>query len=239
MRKITSTSKSGKNQNFEEGLRKILHYSPKHIDYFIEAFTHSSYKAKDENGQIISYERMEFLGDAVLGSVVAGFLFEEFPSEDEGFLTQMRSKIVSREHLNDLGKKFGLVDLVRSKVSKSKIGNNINGNLFEAMIGAIYLDKGYLYCEKYIRKYILDTFVDLPQLEGKISSYKSFLVEWSQKHRKSLNYDVYEDSGNEKQKHFSVRLSVDGKVMSKGRSTSKKKAEEIASKRAYFVIQNR
>lgn len=239
LRKIKSASKPGQNQEFEERLRKILHYTPRHLAYFSEAFTHSSFKAKDDNGQTVSYERLEFLGDAILGSVVAGFLYEEFPSEDEGFLTQMRSKIVSREHLNELGKKFGLIDLVRSRVSRSKIGNNINGNLFEAMIGAIYLDKGYLFCEKYIHKHILDTYVDLPRLEDKISSYKSYLVEWSQKHRKSLKYDVYEDSGNEKQKHFSVRLYVDGKVISKGRSTSKKKAEEIASKRAYFVIQNR
>lgn len=241
-RKIRS-AKSGKpsvsQSDFQvEKLKSILRYKPKNIHLYQEAFTHSSLREKDKDGNYINYERLEYLGDAMIGSIVAAYLFDEFPGSNEGFLTQMRSKIVSRDHLNKLGKDLNLVSLVRSNVSKSKIGNNINGNLFEALIGAIYLDKGYLFCEKYIRKHILEKFVDLPLLEGKISSYKSLIVEWTQKHKKSLQYEVFEDSGNQNQKHFSVKLYIDEKVISKGRSTSKKKAEEIASRRAYFVIQD-
>jgi len=241
-RKIRSVKKGNSSKlqsDFDiEKLKPILKYIPKNPEPYIEAFTHSSMREKNSDGNYVNYERLEYLGDAMLGSIVAAFLFDEFPSSNEGFLTQMRSKIVSRNHLNKLGKDLNLVQFVRSNVSKSKIGNNINGNLFEALIGAIYLDKGYTFCEKFVRKNILENYVDLPLLEGKISSYKSIIVEWTQKQKKELRFEVYEDSGNQHQKHFSVRLFIDEKVVSKGRATSKKKAEEIASRRAYFVLQD-
>ncbi len=223
---------------FYENLKNILKFSPKDLSLYEEAFTHSSMRLKGSSGSSLNYERLEFLGDAVLGSIVASFLFHEFPDQNEGFLTQMRSKIVSREHLNKLGKGLQLIELVKSNVSRSKIGNNINGNLFEALIGAVYLDKGYIFCERFVNNTIIAEFVDLPRLEGKISSYKSLIVEWTQKNKQQLKYDVFEDSGNQNQRHFSVRLLIDDQVVSKGRSTSKKKAEEIASKRAYFVLQD-
>lgn len=241
-RKIRSVNKGDSSKlqtDFDlEKLKPILKYKPKNAEPYIEAFTHSSMREKNSDGSYVNYERLEYLGDAMLGSIVAAFLFDEFPGSNEGFLTQMRSKIVSRQHLNKLGKDLNLVQFVRSNVSRSKIGNNIDGNLFEALIGAIYLDKGYLYCEKFVRKRILENYVDLPLLEGKISSYKSIIVEWTQKQKKDLRFEVYEDSGNQHQKHFSVRLFIDEKVISKGRATSKKKAEEIASRRAYFVLQD-
>ncbi|MGB0777628.1 MAG: ribonuclease III [Flavobacteriaceae bacterium] len=241
-RKIRSVKKGDSSKlqtDFDvEKLKPILKYKPKNSEPYIEAFTHSSMREKNSDGSYVNYERLEYLGDAMLGSIVAAFLFDEFPGSNEGFLTQMRSKIVSRDHLNKLGKDLNLVQFVRSNVSRSKIGNNINGNLFEALIGAIYLDKGYLFCEKFVRERILENYVDLPLLEGKISSYKSIIVEWTQKHKKDLRFEVYEDSGNQHQKHFSVRLFIDEKVISKGRATSKKKAEEIASRRAYFVLQD-
>lgn len=240
-RKISSrsSSKTKEEKDFGGKLQNILNFKPKNLSLYQEAFTHSSVRKKNKEGIYVNYERLEYLGDAMLGSMVAAYLFDAYPAANEGFLTQMRSKIVSREHLNKLGKDLNLVALVQSKVSKSKIGNNINGNLFEALIGAIYLDKGYLACEKFISKQIIDKYVDIPQLQGKISSYKSLIVEWTQKNRESLKYEVFEDSGNQNQKHFSVRLFIGDKIISKGRATSKKKAEEIASKRAYFVLQNK
>lgn len=192
---------------------------------------------KDENGNALNYERLEFVGDAMLGSVIAAYLYNEVPHGDEGYLTKMRSKIVSREHLNELGKELKLIDLVESRIDKSNFGNNIHGNLFEALIGAIFLDRGYKYCKRFIYKQVIDNHIDIETLEGKVISYKSLLIEWCQKEKKTFDYNVYEDTGNDDTKHFSVKLSIDGKVVAKARATSKKKAEEKASKRAFFAFQ--
>jgi ribonuclease-3 len=181
---------------------------------------------------------MEFLGDAMLGSIIAAFLFKMVPDGNEGYLTQMRSKIVSRNQLNSLGKELGLIQFVKSTISKNRMGENIYGNIFEALIGAIYLDKGYRYCEKFIDKRVINTFVDIPSLENKITSYKGIIIEWCQKTKKHLEFQSYEDSGNENIRHYSVKLLIENKIVSKGRATSKKKAEEIASRRIYFVYQN-
>jgi ribonuclease-3 len=151
----------------------------------------------------------------------------------------MRSKIVSREHLNELGKELQLLSFVDSKVHKDHFGENIHGNVFEALVGAIYLDKGYKYCERFIRLKIIEPHVDIAKLEGKVISYKSLLIEWCQKEKKAFNFQVYEDSGNDPIKHFSVKLFIDKQVVAKGRATSKKKAEENASKRAFFVLQEK
>jgi ribonuclease-3 len=194
---------------------------------------------KDDKGNAINYERLEFVGDAMLSAVIASYLFSEVPQGDEGYLTKMRSKVVSREHLNELGKELNLIDLVESKIPKSNFGNNIHGNLFEALVGAIYLDRGYKYCEKFVYSKIIKPHVDIETLEGKVISYKSLLIEWCQKEKKTFEYEVYEDTGNDELKHFSVKLSIDKKVIAKARATSKKKAEEKASKRAFFVFQSR
>lgn len=138
---------------------------------------------KDRFGNAMNYERLEFVGDAMLSSVIAAYLFEQVPHGDEGYLTKMRSKVVSREHLNELGKDLGLIDLVKSRIPKSNFGDNIHGNLFEALVGAIYLDKGYNACEKFIYKRIINPYVDIETLEGKVISYKSLLIEWCQKEK--------------------------------------------------------
>jgi len=225
-------------EEFYVAIKKLLGFRPKNINYYKTAFIHRSVKVLDENGNPINYERMEFLGDAMLGSIIAAFLFKMVPDGDEGYLTQMRSKIVSRNQLNALGKDLGLVLFVKSTISKNRMGQNIYGNIFEALIGAIYLDRGYRYCEKFIDKRVINAFVDIPSLENKITSYKGIVIEWCQKTKKKLEFVIYEDSGNEKIRHYSVKLMLDNKVVSKGRSTSKKKAEEIASKRIYFIYQD-
>src|SRR5690606_638267 len=151
------------------------------------------------------------------------------------YLTKIRSKIVSREHLNELGRDLNLISWVESKIPKGQFGDNIHGNLFEALVGAIFLDRGYKYCEKFIFKTVIIPYVNIETLEGKVISYKSLLIEWCQKEKKTFDYNVYEDTGNDEVRHFSVKLSIDNKVVSKARATSKKKAEEKASKRAFFV----
>ena len=238
IRNILKNSRSDKDGNFFLILNKILGYKVKNKSLYYKAFTHRSMNIKDKKGNAINYERLEFVGDAMLSSVIAAYLFEKVPHGDEGYLTKMRSKVVSREHLNELGKELNLIDLVESKIPKSNFGNNIHGNLFEALVGAIYLDKGYKYCEKFIHERVIKPHIDIETLEGKVISYKSLLIEWCQKEKKAFDYNVYEDTGNDDLKHFSVKLSIDEKVIAKARATSKKKAEEKASKRAFFAFQN-
>ncbi|MBQ0768390.1 MAG: ribonuclease III [Bizionia sp.] len=230
-------SRSKDNGIFFATISKIIGFKPKTIEHYQTAFTHRSMNIKNSKGHTVNYERLEFLGDAMLGSVIAHHLYSEVPSGDEGYLTKMRSKIVSREHLNELGKDLGLIKLVESKIPKGQFGDNIHGNLFESIVGAIFLDRGYSYCEKFIHDKVIDPFVDIEKLEGKVISYKSLLIEWCQKEKKTFNYNVYEDTGNDEVKHFSVKLSIDDKVIAKARATSKKKAEEKASKRAFFAFQ--
>ena len=237
IRKIIKTHSQKDDYLFNE-LKPMLGFAPKKISIYQKAFVHRSIKETTELGHPQNYERLEFLGDAVLGAVIASYLFKKVPSGNEGYLTQMRSKIVSREHLNELGRDLDLIRLVKSNVSKEKFGENINGNIFEALIGAVYLDKGYKYCKKFIYKNVIKPHVDIPKLEGKITSYKGLFIEWCQKEKKEFEYDVFDDTGKDVIKHFSVKLSLNNKVIAKGRATSKKKAEEIASKRAYFAFQN-
>jgi ribonuclease-3 len=237
IRKIVKAS-SQEDEIFYNELKKLLKFSPKNIQRYKKAFTHRSVQEVDDKGNPINYERLEFLGDSILGSVIASYLYKKVPEGTEGYLTQMRSKIVSREHLNELGKDLNLIHFVKSNVDKANAGDNIHGNIFEALIGAIYLDKGYNACQKFIYKKVIIPYVDIEKLEGKITSYKGLIIEWCQKQKKKYTFDTYEDTGNDSVKHFSVRISIDGKQVAKGRATSKKKAEEQASKRVYYAFQN-
>jgi ribonuclease-3 len=231
-------SRSKKDEIFLASIQKMIGFKPNNLKYYKKAFTHSSIKKTSATGKPLNYERLEFLGDAILSSVIAMYLFKKIPLGTEGYLTQMRSKIVSREHLNEIGKDLGLIHFVFSTVPKKNFGEDIHGNIFEALMGAIFLDKGYRYCERFIYKIVIEPYVDVERLEGKITSYKSVLIEWCQKTKKHILYDVYEDTGNDTLKHFSVKLLLDKALVAKGRATSKKKAEEIASKRAFYKFQD-
>ncbi|MFM1879509.1 MAG: hypothetical protein RLZZ241_2375 [Bacteroidota bacterium] len=225
--------------DFFLGISKILGFKPKNLEIYKRAFLHRSANRKDSSGTPMNYERLEFLGDSMLGTVISKYLFNEVPAGDEGYLTKMRSKIVSRKHLNELGKDLGLLRFVESRIPKSHFGENIYGNVFEALIGAIYLDRGYSYCEKFISARVIGPYIDIEQLEGQVISYKSLVIEWCQKQKKEFQFLVYEDTGNDPVKHFAVKLFIDGRMVSKARATSKKKAEERASKRTYYALQHK
>jgi len=225
--------------DFFLGITNILGFKPKNLKIFKKAFLHRSANKKDKKGNPMNYERLEFLGDAMLGTIISRHLYNEVPEGDEGYLTKMRSKIVSREHLNELGKDLNLIKFVESRIPKTNFGDNIHGNVFEALVGAIYLDRGYKYCEKFIHERVIVPYVDIEQLEGKVISYKSLVIEWCQKQKKTFDYNVYEDTGNDVLKHFAVKLTIGNIVVAKARATSKKKAEERASKRAYFALQDK
>ncbi|WP_369752939.1 ribonuclease III [Flavobacterium sp. WC2409] len=239
IRKIFSKSRSLEDGIFFDAIQKILGFAPKKIEHYRKAFTHRSSNRLNAEGNPINYERLEFLGDAMLSAVIAAHLFNKAPHGDEGYLTKMRSKIVSREHLNELGKDLNLIRFIESKVPVQHFGENIHGNIFESLVGAIYLDKGYEYCEKFIQKRVVLPYVDISRLEGKVISYKSLVIEWCQKEKKIFHYDIYEDNGIDGERLFGVKLSIDEKVIAKARATSKKKAEEKASQRAYFAFQEK
>ena len=234
--KIRKNSRSPEDGIFFEKITKILGFEPIELRYYKKAFTHRSTNKVDEKGNPFNYERLEFLGDAMLGSVIAAHLYDEVPSGDEGYLT---SKIVSREHLNELGRDFNLLQFVESKINSNQFGDNIHGNLFEAFIGAIYLDRGFTYCEKFIQNKIIKQYVDIAKLEGKVISYKSLIIEWCQKEKMSFFFFFFLNKKIEGQKYFGVKLLIDQKIIARARATSKKKAEEKASQRAYFALQEK
>ena len=224
---------------FFYSLKKIIFYRPRNIELFEEAFTHRSKNEKNSDGNQKNYERMEFLGDAIIGAVIAAHLYKKVPGGNEGYLTKMRSKVVSREHLNELGKDLNLIKLVITSIPTTQFGENLHGNIFEALVGAIYLDRGYAAAEKFIHKRVIKPYVDIQKLEGKVISYKSLFIEWCQKNKKQFKFNVYEDTGNDILKHFAVKLKLEEETVSKARATSKKKAEEIAAKRAYYKLKKK
>ena len=200
------------------------------------AFRHKSVAKELSNGIKISNERLEYLGDAVLGAVVADLLFKKFPFKDEGFLTEMRSKIVSRSQLNNLSHKLGLDKLIHSSNDSKNICKSMNGDAFEAFIGALYLDRGYLFARKIIINRIINVHLDLDELETQIVNYKSKLVEWGQKEKKSVDFKVVEEIGDGFKKQFMVKLFIEGEVVESGQDFSIKGAEQIASEKAFSKL---
>jgi ribonuclease-3 len=239
LKNIFKNSRSTEDGIFFKEIETIIGFKPQNLFYYQKAFTHRSTNRVDPTGNPMNYERLEFLGDAMLSAVIAAHLYNEVPAGDEGYLTKMRSKIVSRDHLNELGRDLDLIRFVDSKVPTQHFGENIHGNIFEALVGAIFLDKGYDFCERFIQKAVIGPYVDIEKLEGKVISYKSLLIEWCQKEKKTFHYDVFDDDAQDGQKYFGVKLSIDGKVIAKARATSKKKAEEKASQRAFFALQEK
>ena len=158
---ISLLRKSKPQRSFKQTISEIIGYTPKKIYLFERVFTHRSLEKVDDDGRKINYERLEFLGDAVLGTIIGNYLFTKMPDADEGTLTQMRSKIVRREFLNRVGKSLDLYPLLQSRTEKNHYGDDIHGNIFEALIGAIYLDKGYNYCNKFIYDKVITGIFEL------------------------------------------------------------------------------
>ncbi|MBZ9627112.1 ribonuclease III [Psychroflexus sp. CAK57W] len=238
LKHILNESRSQRDGIFFQKIQEIVKVKLSSLPIYKQAFTHRSSKIKNEKGLIISYERLEFLGDSILGAVISTYLFENAPYGDEGYLTKMRSKIVSRKNLNMLGQGLNLSSLILSEIPADKLGKNINGNLFEALIGAIYIDKGFKACEVFINKKVIQKDVDLVKLEKRVVSYKSLMIEWCQKNKFPFEFIIEDDMGKDEEKHFSVKLIINDEISGKARETSKKRAEEKASQRAYFTFQN-
>lgn len=211
-----------------------LGYFPKNAELFTIAFTHSSAQVKLKDGSKVNNERLEFLGDAILDAIIADFLFRKYPSENEGFLTQMRSRIVKRDFLNLLARNIGIEQLLNSNTGRSPIKKNIYGDAFEAFIGAVYLDRGYAFTEKYVTRFILPRYINLESIASYDSNFKSQLLEWSQKHKRDLNYYTDTDPGNPGK--FISYIRIDHEIIGIGMGSSKKEAEQDASEKAFFRV---
>lgn len=217
-------------------LKSILGFSPRNISLYIQALTHKS--AIDENtSSLTSNERLEFLGDAILGSCVAHYLFDHFPDQDEGFLTQLRSKIVSRKNLNVLASKIKIDHLIISNIDSKQRINSVKGNAFEALIGAIYLDRGNKFAIKYIYLLMETKLIDIDLLSSVDENFKSQIIEYGQKNKKEIEFLTISENGNGYEKEFKIRVNVDGEEMGIGSGRSKKIAEQGASKSAISNLQ--
>jgi ribonuclease-3 len=219
------------NKEFCAFIRRRLKIVPNHIRLYELAFLHRSASISLPDGSLVNNERLEFLGDAVLDSVIAGHLFRKFPGEQEGFLTQMRSKIVKRSHLGRVAEDMGLMNYIVTQQSIDNYGKHLGGDTLEALIGAHYLDKGYRSTERYILKHILRKYVDLNNLLATETDFKSRMIEWGQKHRLHISFEHKEPSGKERNQHLCV-IQVGDVEIGRGKGISKKEAEQKASEDA-------
>lgn len=212
-------------------LSGMLGFKPVTIEYYIQALTHKS-AIEENDSSLSSNERLEFLGDAILGSSVADYLYHHFPKADEGFLTQLRSKMVSRNYLNLLADKVGLDQFIISNIDSKQRINSVKGNAFEALIGAIYLDKGNDYANRFIMKLIKEGLIDVDTLKSVNENFKSLIIEYGQKNKVEVEFSLVSELGKGYDKQFVVDVSVDGQKMGQGSGRSKKVAEQGAAKEA-------
>ena len=212
----------------------MLGFVPGNLSLYRLAFRHKSVAQNVKKGVKNSNERLEFLGDAVLGSVVAEVLFKLYPFEDEGFLTELRSKIVNRGNLNQLARKLGFEQLIQydNRMVNSTRQGSLLGDAFEALIGAIYLDKGYDFTKNFLLSHIIKPHIDIHKLEQTETNFKSKLIEWCQRHGKDITFELIENQDGESNKLFTVQASVDGEIMGQGKEFNKKNAEKLAAERA-------
>lgn len=229
-------SKKATEPNLAAALKTILGYTPKKITLYQKAFTHRSVNLKNSQGGPVNFERLEFLGDAVIDAVVANHLFVSLKNDDEGELTRMKSKIVSREKLNSIGKELNLLDYLICTGKKENFGKDIYGNLLEALIGAVFIEKGYEKCKKIVFKLILDPHIDIQQVKKEIISYKSVLIEWGQKQKTQVEFLTEKENSKDVDINYQCKLYINNKLLLKAREISKKKVEEKAARRAFTIL---
>jgi ribonuclease-3 len=223
------------NRKYIRSLQNLLGYVPGNLRLYQMAFRHRSVAVEIKNGAKNSNERLEFLGDAILGSVIAELLFKLYPYKDEGFLTEMRSKIVSRANLNQLAKRLGLdehIEYDNKSIGYTSKQGALLGDTFEAMIGAVYMDKGYNFTRNFLLNRIIKPHVDIHTLEQTETNFKSKLIEWCQRHGKDITFEIVPNEEGENTKLFTVQVNVDGENCATGRDYNKKNAEKLAAEKA-------
>lgn len=223
----------GANTEYRHRLKALLGFYPHSTTYYTTAFVHSSSEVREKNGRPLNNERLEYLGDAVLEAVVSDILYHHYPRRREGFLTSTRSKIVQRTTLNQLADRMGIMELMQMP-SRPKGHNNIGGNAFEALMGAIYLDRGYGYCYNFIQQQVLGKYLDLDKLAKREENFKSKLLEWSQKNKLKLVFcDVSCEQQDDKSSYvFFCHILIEGIKVGEGKGGSKKESHQQAARNA-------
>lgn len=225
---------STKDKRLISSIDSIVGSKPFNLDLYKLATQHTSVAIETTKGIKQSNERLEYLGDAVLGMVVADYLFKKFPYKDEGFLTEIRSRIVNRESLNQLARKMGINDIVEydNKRKVSLTYKSLYGDALEAFIGAVYLDKGYHFCKNFILKKLISTYLDLEEIIKTDLNYKSKIIEWAQKENKEVSFEIVQIKGVHHRKEFTARLFINDQPINEGKGYSKKKAEQDAAQKS-------
>ena len=212
-------------------LKNLLGFYPGNIDLYKQAFRHSSVAKEVKAGFRDSNERLEFLGDAVLSGIVAEYLFKLFPFKDEGFLTKMRSRMVSRAQHNQIARKMGLDKMIESNIDGGRPGS-VLGDCYEALIGAVYLDKGFPATKRFVLERIVKVHIDLDHLEQNDTDYKSQIIEYIQREKLQVEFKVAGEAGKGAERQFIIELLINGEVKGRGQHFSKKGAEQVAAEKA-------
>jgi len=223
-----------KDKDVARRLRSLVGFTPVNLSLFKLAFYHKS-TAPNKIHAIQSNERLEYLGDAVLGTIVAEYLFKKYPNKDEGFLTKMRSKIVKRQSLNKVAYKME-IDVILNQFNNTKLSRSMMGNALEALVGAVYLETGYYGTKNFVVSKLLREYLDIHELESFDDNYKSQLLEWCQKNGQSISYKMLAKYKYEKRDRFKVAVLIDGKKLATADDFNKKSAEQTASEKAMQVL---
>jgi ribonuclease-3 len=212
-------------------LYQVMGFYPENIDVYKVALTHKSSGQRNEKGKPLNNERLEFLGDAVLDAVVGHIVYDHFEGKREGFLTNTRSKLVSRETLGKLAEEMGLNELIQSRGQSRSHNSYMAGNAFEALVGAIYLDQGYAAVMRFMKKRILEQMVNIDKVAYKEVNFKSKLIEWTQKNRVRMDFCMLQQSKDkEGSPVFGFQVKIEGVEGGSGQGYSKKEAQQLASK---------
>ena len=218
---------------------KILGFYPRNIQLYQQALLHKSTSIRSEKGRPLNNERLEFLGDAILDAIVGDQPYKHFEGRREGFLTNTRSKIVQRETLNKLAVEIGLDKLVKYSTRSSSHNSYMYGNAFEAFIGAIYLDQGYERCKRFMEEKIFKNYIDLDKMSRKEVNFKSKLIEWSQKSKVEVSFELIEQFLDEDYNPmFHTEIRIEGISAGKGTGYSKKESQQNAAQAALKKIKN-
>ena len=229
----------GENKEFYLFFKNVLGFSPRNTKLYQIAFIHRSKSLEMGQGWRINNERLEYLGDAVLSAVVAEYLYKKYPFQGEGYLTEMRSKLVSRANLNKLAQKIGLSQLIQYNRESQGIFKSVDGDAFEALVGAIYLEKGYKFTRKVIVEKIIGIHIDVDAMAHTDWNFKSKLIDWGQKNRKKISFEVERTfyQGKESRRHYDVRVKIDGSPAEHAIEYSIKAAEQLAAEKTYKQLQ--
>lgn len=227
-------------QDFRSGLKKIIGFKPGNLRLYEIAFIHRSASFTLPDGKKVNNERLEYLGDAILDAILSDYLFGLFPDANEGFLTKIRSRIVNREVLNQLAVSLGIDKILVSHVNMLHPTRNLYGDALEALIGSVFLDKGFRKTKKLLLKNVINKHLDINKIVNTDTDYKSLVFEWVQKNKSNLIFTYKEEYDFQQKKSvFSTKLFINKKEFGEGHGSSKKEAEQEASRQALKRIKNK